>query len=495
MVSLTFDEVKNIASKNNYKRIPIAYEIFSDIITPIELLKKLKNISKHCYSLESVENSEKWGRYSFLGYDPILEFTCENNIITINEDLNSKDSVFKTESNDPSKFIKEIIQENKSPNLPGLPSFTGGLVGYFAYDYIKYTEPTVNLNSKNQDNFKDIDLMLFDKVIAFDNFKQKIIIIVNIKTDDLEENYKKGIKDIKTIVDLIKNNKTVEIKSLNLKTDFKPLFSKNQYCEMVEKSKNYIKDGEIFQIVLSNKFEAEIEGSLLDTYRILRTSNPSPYMFYFSSDNIEIVGASPETLVKVENRQITNCPLAGTRPRGETDAKDLILEKELLKDEKELAEHNMLVDLGRNDVGKISEMGSVSVDKYLSVEKFSHVMHIESRITGTLREDLDELSAIDSILPAGTLSGAPKIRACQIIDELENNKRGIYGGAIGYIDFSGNIDTCISIRLAYAYKNKVFIRSGSGIVADSIPEMEFDESINKTKAVINALKKANRGID
>ena len=264
---------------------------------------------------------------------------------------------------------------------------------------------------------------------------------------------------------------------------------------MVEKAKNYIREGDIFQVVLSNRIEADISGSLFDTYRVLRTTNPSPYMFYFSSNDIEIAGASPETLVKLTDGKLYTFPLAGTRPRGRTEEEDLKLEEELLADEKELAEHNMLVDLGRNDIGRISEIGSVSVDKYLSIERFSHVMHIGSTVTGTLRSDLDPLAAIDSILPAGTLSGAPKIRACEIINELEDNKRGIYGGAIGYVDLSGNIDTCISIRIAFARNNKVFIRSGAGIVADSVPDSEFDESLNKAAAVINALKIADGGLE
>ena len=257
---------------------------------------------------------------------------------------------------------------------------------------------------------------------------------------------------------------------------------------MVNKIKTYIKDGDIFQAVLSNRIDADVEGSLLDTYRILRTTNPSPYMFYFCSNDIEIAGASPETLVKLNNGVLHTFPLAGTRPRGKTQEQDLQLEKELLSDKKELAEHNMLVDLGRNDLGKISKFGSVQVEKYMSIERFSHVMHIGSTVKGEIRADKSALDAIDTVLPAGTLSGAPKIRACQIINELEKNKRGIYGGAIGYIDFSGNMDTCISIRIAFKKNNKVFVRSGAGIVADSVPEKEYQECINKAQAVINALK-------
>ena len=498
MFSPSLDEVKNISKNKEYKRIPISYELFSDIATPIEVLRVLKGISNHCYMLESIEDAEKWGRYSFLGFNPLLEFTCQDGIVKIKgsenfDEFNDDEIVIETDN--PSEIIKDLVDKNKSPKIDYLPPFTGGFVGYFAYDYIKYAEPSLNLDAENQDQFKDIDLMLFDKVIAFDNFKQKIIIISNIKTDDLENNYRKACEDLKEIADLIKNGKKAEIEPLNLKSDFKPVFSREKYCDMVLKAKNYIKEGDIFQVVLSNRIEAEISGSLFDTYRVLRTTNPSPYMFYFSSNDIEIAGASPETLVKLNDNKLFTFPLAGTRPRGKTEEEDLELEKELLDDEKELAEHNMLVDLGRNDIGKISEIGSVSVDKYLSVERFSHVMHIGSTVSGTLRSDFDSLVAIDSILPAGTLSGAPKIRACEIINELEDNKRGIYGGAIGYVDLSGNIDTCISIRIAFARNNKVFIRSGAGIVADSVPDTEFEECLNKAAAVINALKMANGGIE
>ncbi|MCR4721063.1 MAG: anthranilate synthase component I family protein, partial [Lachnospiraceae bacterium] len=266
------------------------------------------------------------------------------------------------------------------------------------------------------------------------------------------------------------------------------MFSKEEYCDMVEKAKNYIREGDIFQVVLSNRLSAPFEGSLLNTYRVLRTINPSPYMFYFSGTDVEIAGASPETLVKLEDGVLHTFPLAGTRPRGKTPQEDAELEKELLADEKELAEHNMLVDLGRNDLGRVSRFGTVEVEKLREILRFSHVMHIGSTVRGQIREDKDALDAIEAVLPAGTLSGAPKIRACQIIDELENNKRGIYGGAIGYIDFSGNMDTCIAIRIAYKKNGKVFVRSGAGIVADSDPEKEYQECLNKAKASLKALE-------
>ena len=497
MFSPSLEEVKEIAKNKEYKRIPVAYELYSDMATPIEVLRILKEISKHCYMLESVEDSQKWGRYSFLGFDPLLEFTCQNGCVQIKGDSKFEDSSKLTdddkviiETNNPGEVIKDLVRQNKSPKLTNLPPFTGGFVGYFAYDYIKYAEPSLNLDAENQDQFKDIDLMLFDKVVAFDNFRQKIVLIANMKTDNLDENYKKACDDLEKIARLIKTGKKAKIEPLTLTSDFKPGFSREKYCQMVNKAKDYIKEGDIFQVVLSNRIEADISGSLFDTYRVLRTTNPSPYMFYFSGTDVEVAGASPETLVKLENGVLHTFPLAGTRPRGKTEEEDKALEAELLADEKELAEHNMLVDLGRNDLGKISKFGTVQVEKLHSIERFSHVMHIGSTVRGEISNNHDALDAIEAVLPAGTLSGAPKIRACQLIGELENNKRGIYGGAIGYIDFTGNMDTCIAIRIAYKKNGKVFVRSGAGIVADSVPEKEFEECLNKAKSSLKALELA-----
>lgn len=489
MIYPSLKEVKKITTNEDYKVVPISMELYSDIKTPIETLKILKGISTNVFILESVDSTNKMGRYTFLGYDLKLELTCYNHKLKI-----TTGTTIEEEVKHPNEYIRKILKENKSPRISGMPTFTGGLVGYFSYDYIKYGEQSLNLNANDEEKFNDVDLMLFDKVIAFDNYRQKIILIVNIKVENLEVNYRKAEIELKAMADLIINGKKAEERPLKIKSDYRSYFSKEQYCNMVVKAKEYIKEGDIFQVVLSNKIEAEIEGSILDAYRVLRSTNPSPYMFYFYSNDIEISGASPETLVKLENNKLYTFPLAGTRKRGKDEEEDLELEKELLADEKELAEHNMLVDLGRNDIGKISEINSVKVDKYMSIEKFSHVMHIGSTVSGTLRSDKDVLDAIDSILPAGTLSGAPKLRACEIINELEGNKRGIYGGAIGYIDFTGNLDMCISIRLAFAKNGKVFVRSGAGIVADSVPENEYEECINKSKAVINALNIAKGGI-
>lgn len=486
----SLEQVKEIMQKGEYGVIPVSMQLYSDMKTPIEVLKILKNVSRHCYILESVEDKKQWGRYTFLGYDPKLEITCHNHEMHITKDGQSQVKIV----DHPGEQVREILKAYKSPKIDNMPSFTGGLVGYFSYDYIKYSEPSLILDANEDENFKDMDLMLFDKVICFDNYKQKIILIVNVKTENIEEGYEAAQKQLLEMKTLIEEGAQEKTKPLTLKSEFRPLFDKEAYCDMVRKGKDYIKEGDIFQVVLSNRLEADMEGSLLDTYRVLRATNPSPYMFYFASDDVEIAGASPETLVKLDGDQLFTFPLAGTRPRGKSMEEDLALEKELLADEKERAEHNMLVDLGRNDIGKISKIGSVKVHKYMNIERYSHVMHIGSTVGGTIRDDRDAIDAVDSILPAGTLSGAPKLRACEIINELEDNKRGIYGGAIGYLDFTGNLDVCIAIRLAFAKNGKVYVRSGAGIVADSVPEKEYQECINKAKAVINALEEANGGI-
>ena len=475
-------EVKRLAAEGNYNVVPVSCELLSDFTTPIETMKILKNVSTHCYMLESAQANDKWGRYTFLGFEPKLAISC------VDGELKAGNLKIKTDN--PSEYLRQILADYKSPRFDYLPSFTGGLVGYFSYDYLGYREPAVRCKAEDTECFKDVDLMLFDKVIVFDNVRQKIILIANMSLAAPETEYNRAAMELEQLAELLRKGKKKEETAGHLIGEVTPLFDKETYCEMVEKAKHHIHEGDIFQIVLSNRLSAPFEGSLLNTYRVLRTINPSPYMFYFSGTDVEVAGASPETLVKLENGVLHTFPLAGTRPRGKTEAEDKALEEELLADEKELAEHNMLVDLGRNDLGKISKFGTVQVEKLHSIERYSHVMHIGSTVRGEIKEECDGLDAIEAVLPAGTLSGAPKIRACQLIGELENNKRGIYGGAIGYIDFTGNMDTCIAIRIAYKKNGKVFVRSGAGIVADSIPEKEYEECINKAKAVVNALKMA-----
>ncbi len=481
-ITPSMEEARTIAVAGQYKTLPLSCEMLSDFTTPIETMKILKNVSTHCYLLESAQANETWGRYTFLGFDPKMEITC------LDGELKAGSLTVKTDH--PSTVLRQILADYKSPRLPGLPPFTGGLVGYFAYDYLTYSEPTTCCPVQDTEAFKDVDLMLFDKVIAFDNARQKLILIVNMALDDVETGYNKAVRELHQLADLLHSGTKKQEPGGRLQGEVTPLFDKPRFCAMVENAKAHIREGDIFQIVLSNRLSAPFTGSLLNTYRVLRTINPSPYMFYFAGTDVEVAGASPETLVKLENGILHTFPLAGTRPRGKTEAEDKALETELLADEKELAEHNMLVDLGRNDLGKISKFGTVQVEKLHSIERFSHVMHIGSTVRGEIRDDRDALDAIEAVLPAGTLSGAPKIRACQLIGELENNKRGIYGGAIGYIDFTGNMDTCIAIRIAYKKNGKVFVRSGAGIVADSVPEKEYEECLNKARASLTALQMA-----
>ena len=474
--------LKKLKENKKYTLAPVSMEILSDFITPIEAMRILKAASTHAYLLESAKANENWGRYTFLDFEPELSISC------IDGKMNVDGKEF--ECSDPTNYLRELLKKYKSPRIASLPPFTGGLVGYFSFDFINYKEPSTKMNIDDSEGFKDIDLMLFKDVIAFDNVKQKIILITNIELDkDLDVEYEKALKRLNSIKELLHTGKK-SFEGGKLLGEVTPLFSKDEFSDMIGKAKHHIHEGDIFQIVLSNRLQANFEGSLFDTYRVLRTVNPSPYMFYFSGTDVEVAGASPETLVKLEDSILHTFPLAGTRPRGKSEKEDKELETELLADEKELAEHNMLVDLGRNDLGKISKFGSVVVEKFHSIERYSHVMHIGSTVRGEIRPEYDALNALEAVLPAGTLSGAPKIRACQLIEELENNKRGIYGGAIGYIDFTGNMDTCIAIRLAYKKNGKVFIRSGAGIVADSDPDKEYMESINKAGAVVDALKKA-----
>ena len=474
--------LQEVQQQKAYTHYPIVLELLADIKTPLEVLKLLKEQNKSCFLLESVLSKEQWGRYTFLGFDPLLEITGLNGTIYENNQV--------IEQRCPKAYLRHLLLQYQVPKLPSLPPFTGGLVGYFSYDYFKYAEPKLNLDAANPEMLNDFNLMLFTKVICFDHVKQKIYLIANVRLAKLNEDYPKICQELKSLAELLTKHYAKTPYTGTLLSPLKVRFDYESFSQMVQKAKNYILEGDIFQVVLANCFSAEFSGSLLDTYRQLRLLNPSPYLFYLQTQDLEIIGASPETLVKVEKETIYTYPLAGTRPRGKDLQQDLAFEKELLQDEKELAEHNMLVDLGRNDLGKVCQFGTVEVEKYLAIERFSHVMHIGSTICGILQTDKDALDTVDAILPAGTLSGAPKFRACEIINELEQQKRGIYGGAIGYIDFSGNLDLCIAIRIIYQKNQQIFIQSGAGIVADSIATKEYQECINKAKATIQALKLA-----
>ena len=485
MIFPSLDRVKAIAP--GYDIVPVYMEILSDVRTPISVLKALKQVSSHTYLLESADNSNHWGRYSFLGYDPKIELFCKNHKMTI------KDGTTRTfDCSDPAAEIRNILSQYKSPRLEELPTFTGGFVGYFACEYIRYIEPTLDFPTPDDDPamVNDVDLMLFDKVIAFDHYKNKIYLIANISTNDLERNYNKAELELKALADLVVNGKEANIPKGILKTEFISEFTKDEFEAVVKKTQHYIKEGDIFQCVVSNRREAEFDGSLLNAYRVLRTLNPSPYMFYLSGGDVELTGASPETLVKLTDGKMYTFPIAGTMRRGKTEAEDLAIEEKLINDEKELAEHNMLVDLGRNDLGKIAKFGSVQVEALHMLQRFSHVIHITSTVSGDIQDGKDALDAIGATLPAGTLSGAPKIRAIEILHELEKSPRGVYGGAVGYIDFSGNMDVCIGIRMAMNKGGKVYVRAGAGIVRDSVPASEYNETLIKGQSMISAITDA-----
>ena len=479
------EEAKKL--KESYTHIPIVHEIYSDFKTPISLINCIRLESDKFFLLESVEGDKKWSRYSFIGFNPSLSIQCNKGIVTINEN-----GVKTISTENPTNRIRTILSKYNAPKFDYLPPFTGGLVGYFSYDFIKYCED-IDLVEDNEHDFLDLNLHLFEKVIVFDHQKQKLMFISNVKTENLESNYSTATTEIQELVALIDKNAPLP-PNIPSPSEFISNMTKEEFEEKVLKVKEHIIDGDIFQLVLSQRFKADYEGDLFNIYRVLRTATPSPYMYYIKLDEMEVAGSSPETLVKLENGVVHTVPIAGTRQRGKTEAEDMSLEKELLADEKELAEHNMLVDLGRNDIGKVSEFGSVTVPQYLAINKFSHVMHITSLVEGRLRKELDCLDAIASILPAGTLSGAPKLKAVEIINNLEQQKRGPYGGAIGYIDFSGNMDMCILIRSIINKSNQLFIQAGAGIVADSIPENEYFETLNKAKALFNAIEIASKGI-
>ena len=485
MLNLTLEEVKKY--KNAYTAVPVCKELFADMTTPIAFLQAVRESSNNYFLLESLEGGEKWGRYSFVGYDPIVRIKAKDKVVEV-----KNMATVKLFAEDPIKCIRDILKEYKVPKIKGIPPLTGGFVGYFSYDFIQYCEPSLHFDPAKATEYPDFDLMLFDKIVAFDHLQQKIFIIVNVKTDNVDVNYHKAEREIKAIQQMLEKPinfpKYVPAKLGPMECNQ----TKEEYAANLAKISNYIKNGDIFQAVYSQQFSADYDQSLFNVYRLLRTSNPSQYMVFMKNDDVEIAGSSPETLVKVVDRTITSMPIAGTRPRGKTEQEDMELEAELLRDEKEVAEHNMLVDLGRNDVGRVSEFGSVKVPDYKVVNKFSQVMHITSRVTGTLKAGMDSVDALCSVFPAGTLSGAPKIRACEIIDELEPNRRGIYGGGMGYLDFAGNMDICITIRTAVKHKGKVYVQAGGGIVADSVPTTEYMETINKAGAVFKALEASTK---
>lgn len=481
MESLSYEQF--LAYSREYTVVPIAKEIYSDMITPIAVLRRLAKVNRNFFLLESVEGGEKVGRYSFLGYEPLFRTYCEQGKVMV-----KSGGIVTTLPGEPLEALKGLLASFRSPKQKSLPTFTGGFVGYFSYEMIRYSEPKLTMK---ESEFPEFDLMLFDKVIVFDHLKQKIILIVNAKTEEGKEGYETALLTMDHLVSMIYDQGPLPVTDAQEKVTFRCNVSEEEYYQMVERTKQYIYEGNIFQGVISRRFEAEYESSLLNTYRVMRTINPSPYMYFIQCEDTQIAGVSPETMVKLVDGKLTTFPVAGTRKRGRSQEEDLELERDLLSDEKELAEHNMLVDLARNDIGRLSEYGSVTVEEYMKIHRFSKVMHIASVVCGKLTQGKDSVDTIATMLPAGTLSGAPKFRACEIIDELEKEARGVYGGAIGYLDLSGNLDVCIAIRTAVKKKNRVYVQAGAGIVADSDAQKEYEECENKASAVMEAIRRAS----
>jgi anthranilate synthase component 1 len=475
-----------------YNVIPIYTKFVADNENPLTAFLKIKNLGRYPFLLESVEGGEKWARYSFLGFGGRFYIKTKGHYYEIFDNGRVEIGEFA----DPIDVIRPVIKNFKSYNDPELPRFWGGLVGYIGYDTVKFWEPVPD---KNPDPLgtPDIFLVRSDIVLIFDNLSGKLTIVKPVivgKNSNIEELYGEAKKEIQKVVETLKKplqgmdflpiKETTEVSFDGWKSNF----TKEEFENIVLRAKRYIEEGDIIQVVLSQRFSKRFKAKPETLYRVLRYLNPSPYMFFLQFDDLYVVGASPEVLVRVEGKRIETRPIAGTRPRGKTPEEDLQLERELLSDEKEKAEHIMLVDLARNDVGRVAKYGTVKVDSLMRIERYSHVMHIVSDVSGELREDRDALDVLRAVFPAGTVSGAPKVRAMQIIEELENEKRGIYAGAIGYISFQGNMDTAIAIRTAVIRGGEIFIQAGAGIVADSVPEREWEETRNKAKALIKAVE-------
>ncbi|WP_410768363.1 anthranilate synthase component I [Fontibacillus sp. BL9] len=485
-----------IAMAKDYNLIPIVRTLLADLETPIRIFRRIAQ-RERAFLLESVEGGIQWARYSFIGMDPFLMMTAKKGEVVM-ERQGVRETV---KSARPVDDLKAVLRSYRSPELPEMPPFTGGAIGFFGYDLLQYYE---KLPSHRVDDLgmQDMQFMFCDQVIVFDHIKQRILLVANVhikegdRDEDIRRAYAQAERKLDEAADLLQQEGPGE--SFNRRPlpgnvelgKIESNLSKEQFIANVEKGKEYIRAGDIFQVVLSQRFHIETEVDPLHVYRVLRTMNPSPYMYYLKMDDEIIVGTSPEALVKVEGNRVETRPIAGTRPRGATAEEDHALEAELLKDEKERAEHLMLVDLGRNDLGRVSEFGTVKCDSYMEIERYSHVMHMVSKVSGKLSADKDFFDAFLSCLPAGTVSGAPKLRAMEIIAELENEARGTYAGAIGYLGFSGNMDSCITIRTIVFKHGKAYVQAGGGIVWDSLPENEYQESVNKAKALLTAIRTA-----
>ncbi len=491
MIQPSLQEVKKIAEPGAI--IPICKDILGDLLTPAAAFLRVAHGRRRVFLLESVEGGERLARYSFIGWDPFILAKGKGDSISIErqgEVVQEKTCGFAK--------LREISGSFKPIPIPDLPPFLGGGVGYFAYDMVRQFEKLPNL-AEDDLGLDDYQVMYFTTILAFDHLRHRIHIITNIfndrGVDGLEARYQDALLRIEQIEKRLTSPLSLPapVPSTSAPEPESNL-SESKYYANIETAKSHIRAGDIFQVVLSQRFAMQIECDPFDIYRALRFINPSPYMFFLRIDNLHIVGASPEMLVKVRNSRVEYGPIAGTRPRGKTPEEDSSLSRELLADEKERAEHIMLVDLGRNDLGRVCNFGSVKVTDLMRIEKYSHVMHLVSSVEGELRKDLDCFHALESCLPAGTVSGAPKVRAMEIIEALEPRRRGVYGGAVGYVDFSGNLDTCIALRTLIIKDGVAYIQAGGGIVADSQPQKEREESINKASALIRAVKFAHEGL-
>ena len=484
----------NLLAGNGQNRIPLMCEVLADLDTPLSVYLKLAD-GPYSYLFESVQGGEKWGRYSIIGLPCQTLLTVYGKRISI---VTNGEIVEEIEADDPLEYIERFQQRYKVARYRELPRFTGGLVGYFGYDTIRYIEPKL-ANSANPDHIgtPDILLLVSDEVVVFDNLSGRLYVIVHVDPTT-GGTYASGLERIRNLVDKMRQPLPSLLSHSHQKIEeshFKSEFSKEAFLYAVERCKRYIYDGDCMQVVLSQRLSIPFRAHPLDLYRALRGLNPSPYMYHLNLHDFYIVGSSPEILTRLDDDEVTVRPIAGTRPRGNSKAEDKALEKELLADPKELAEHLMLIDLGRNDVGRVSETGSVELTDKMIVERYSHVMHIVSNVTGRIKQGMNALNLLRATFPAGTLSGAPKIRAMEIIDELEPVKRGIYSGAVGYLSWNGNMDTAIAIRTAIIKDQKLHIQAGAGIVADSIPELEWEETMSKGRAIFRAVAMAEAGID
>lgn len=491
MIRPTLKEIREMGGEGN--TIPVYKEILGDTETPVSAYLKVRGRDPYSFLFESVVGGEKIARYSFLGVSPFMIFRSRGRRITVEDRVRKQTRTFE---GDPIAELRALVRRYRSVHLKGLPRFTGGAVGYVSYDAIRLVEdiPDTALDDLGLD---EIVFLFFDTLIAFDNVRHRILLISNVSKDgddgELKDRYDAARGRIESLEEALRSPVEVSLRPGTGRCVVTSNMEKEDYLKKFAQCKDYILAGDIFQVVLSQRFQTDVTVDPFDVYRMLRVVNPSPYMFYVSLDDVQLVGASPELLVRVEDGIVQVRPIAGSRRRGETEEEDLALERELLSDPKECAEHIMLVDLGRNDVGRVSRFDTVRVTEQMTVERYSHVMHIVSNVRGRLRPDVDALDALFACYPAGTLSGAPKIRAMEILDELEPTRRGVYGGAVGYLDFSGNLDTCIAIRTLVVKDHVAYIQAGGGLVADSVPEEEYQETVNKSKALIRAIEMAERG--